>query len=103
MSTNVDVSGGGTRGRPIHFPPRQQPLNETPDETEPSYSYEEQSFLAYDREEDAVDEFHRQFAASSGAGGRHNNNNNNNNNNNQHNHNNQQLRIHHQHLQKYLT
>jgi len=78
-STNdeVDNSGGRrrlgigsikSRARPIHLPPR-QPLNETPDKTEPSNSYEEQSFLAYDREDDVVDEFHKQFAASSS--GRH--------------------------------
>jgi len=39
--------------RPIHAPPR-QPLNETPDESEPSYSYEENSFLASFEE----DKFH---------------------------------------------
>lgn len=59
------------RARPIHPPPL-KPLNKTPDETEPSYSYEERSFLAYDREDNVVDEFHRQFAAAS-CSGRHNN------------------------------
>lgn len=59
-----------SRPRPIHLPPR-QPLNEKPDATEPK-SYEEESFFAYDREDDVVDEFHRQFAASSSSSGRHN-------------------------------
>ena len=54
-----------SRPRPIHIPPR-HPLNETPDETEPSYSYEEKNFyLPYDNKEEVADEFHKRFAASS--------------------------------------
>jgi hypothetical protein len=57
-----------TRSRPIHIPPRQ--MNETPDETEPSYSYEEKNcFLAFDKEEEVVDAFHRRLAASSSSSG----------------------------------
>jgi hypothetical protein len=50
--------------RPIHTIHRD--LRETPDEAEPSFSYEQESFLG--REEDDVeDEFHRRLASNSRA------------------------------------
>ncbi|KAL3924001.1 MAG: hypothetical protein SGILL_001313 [Bacillariaceae sp.] len=70
-----------TKPRPIHTLHKR--LRETPDESEPSYSYEETSFLA-EREDDVEDEFHRRFLASTsrnngggGGGGVRNNNSNN--------------------------
>lgn len=63
--------GQKSRPRPIHIPPRH--MNETPDESEPSYSYEEKSFLAYDKEEEVaevVDKFHQRMAASGHRTGR---------------------------------
>ncbi len=57
-----------SRPRPIHMPPR-HPLNETPDETEPSYSYEEKSsYLPYDDKDEVADAFHKRFAATSSSG-----------------------------------
>lgn len=50
-----------TQPRPIHSSHNQ--IRDTPDETEPSYSYEETSFLAQ-KEDDVEDEFHRRFLAS---------------------------------------
>ena len=57
-----------TKPRPIHSLHKR--LRETPDESEPSYSYEETSFMA-EREDAVEDEFHRRFAAgtSRGSGG----------------------------------
>ncbi|KAL3919438.1 MAG: hypothetical protein SGILL_003752 [Bacillariaceae sp.] len=57
-----------TKPRPIHSLHKR--LRDAPDESEPSYSYEETSFLA-EREDAAEDEFHRRFAAgtSRGSGG----------------------------------
>lgn len=53
-----------SKPRPIHSAPRL--LRETPDEAEPSYSYEAETFLG--REEDDVeDEFHRRLASNSRA------------------------------------
>ena len=50
-----------SKPRPIHSAPRL--LRETPDEAEPSYSYEAETFLG--REEDDVeDEFHRRLASN---------------------------------------
>jgi hypothetical protein len=63
-----------SKPRPIHT--LHKPLREVPDESEPSYSYEETSFLAQ-KEDDVEDEFHRRFLASTT---------NNNNNNYQHQH-----------------
>jgi hypothetical protein len=65
-----------SRPRPIHHLHRE--IRSTPDEAEPSFSYEQESFLAA-REEDVEDEFHRRLAqqgtsrressGSQGAGG----------------------------------
>lgn len=55
-----------SKPRPIHT--LHKSLRERPDESEPSYSYEETSFLAQ-REDDVEDEFHRRVAAASGGGG----------------------------------
>jgi hypothetical protein len=60
--------------RPIHT--LHKPLRETPDESEPSHSYEETSFLAQ-KEDDVEDEFHRRFLASSSSSSNNNYNNNN--------------------------
>ena len=58
-----------SRPRPIHFP---RALRSTPDEAEPSFSYEQESFLG-GKEDLVEDEFHRRLAGSrretSGAGG----------------------------------
>ena len=48
-----------TRPRPIHSIHRE--IQDTPDEAEPSFSYERRSFLA-SQEEDMEDEFHRRLA-----------------------------------------
>jgi hypothetical protein len=58
-------------GRPIHTPPRD--LRDTPDEAEPSYSYEDSAFVG-GVEDDVEDEFHRRLASNtrrenSGGGG----------------------------------
>ncbi|KAG7343390.1 Miro domain containing protein [Nitzschia inconspicua] len=58
--------------RPIHSSHDQ--LRDTPDESEPSYSYEETSFLAQ-KEDDVEDEFHRRFMLSSTTNSSSNNNN----------------------------
>ena len=47
-----------SRPRPIHQPPRE--IRSTPDETEPSYSYEQKSFLPKS-EDEVEDEFHRRL------------------------------------------
>ena len=51
-----------SKPRPIHRPHRE--LRSTPDDAEPSYSYEQESFLG-GREIDVEDEFHRRLAAGS--------------------------------------
>jgi hypothetical protein len=50
-----------SKPRPIHSSPRV--LRSTPDEAEPSFSYEQESFLG-DKEVDVEDEFHRRLAGS---------------------------------------
>jgi hypothetical protein len=65
-----------SKPRPIHTP--HSHFRDTPDESEPSYSYEETSFMAQ-KEDDVEDEFHRRLAShhhhsSSGGGGGGNNN-----------------------------
>ncbi|VEU35608.1 unnamed protein product [Pseudo-nitzschia multistriata] len=69
-ATRAEMIQAGQRSRPqpIHAPPR-QPINTVPDESEPSYSYEEKSFLPLD-EEDAIDTFHRQIGNFVGRPGR---------------------------------
>ncbi len=66
----IQIAQTASRPRPIHMPPH--PLNETPDETEPSYSYEEKSsylpYDDYDDKDEVADAFHRRFAASSSSG-----------------------------------
>ena len=53
-----------SKPRPIHTTIHSRDLRLAPDESEPSYSYEQESFLP--REEDDVeDEFHRRLAGSS--------------------------------------
>lgn len=51
-----------SKPRPIHLIPRA--IQAVPDEAEPSFSYEQESFLST-KEEDAEDEFHRRLAAGS--------------------------------------
>jgi len=51
-----------SRPRPIHQPPRE--LRSTPAETEPSYSYEQESFLPKS-EDELEDEFYRRLNSSS--------------------------------------
>lgn len=51
-----------SKSRPIHNLHR--PLVSTPDEAEPSYSYEQESFLG-GREEDVEDDFYRRLGAGS--------------------------------------
>ena len=55
--------------RPIHQPPRE--IRNAPDETEPSFSYEQESFLPKS-EDEVEDEFHRRLTGTNfwrGGGG----------------------------------
>ena len=61
----IQIAQTASRARPIHIPPRQ--MNTTPDETEPSYSYEDSNFY-FPKEEEVADAFHKRFAASSSSG-----------------------------------
>jgi hypothetical protein len=51
-----------SKPRPIHVLARE--IRSSPDEAEPSFSYEQDSFLAA-KEDDAEDEFHRRLGGSS--------------------------------------
>jgi hypothetical protein len=51
-----------SRPRPIHQPPRE--IRSQPDEAEPSYSYEQESFLLGAREEAYEDDFHRRLQST---------------------------------------
>lgn len=50
-----------SRARPIHQPPRE--IRREPDETEPSFSYEQESFLPKS-EDEVEDEFHRRLTGT---------------------------------------
>lgn len=50
-----------SQARPIHQPPRE--IRHTPAETEPSYSFEQESFLPKS-EEDVEDEIHRRLTGT---------------------------------------
>lgn len=50
--------------RPRPFPALSRDLRETPDEAEPSYSYEDTAFMG-GVEDDEEDEFHRRLASTS--------------------------------------
>ena len=48
--------------RPIHQPHRE--IRSQPDDAEPSFSYEKESYLSGGREEDVEDDFHRRVSTS---------------------------------------
>jgi hypothetical protein len=62
-----NMNNNATRPRPIHLPGRE--IRSVPDDNEPSYSYEEKSFLAAGKEQDVEDEFHRRLHGSRHSGG----------------------------------
>ena len=61
------MNNNATRPRPIQQPGRE--IRSMPDDNEPSYSYEEKSFLAAGKEQDVEDEFHRRLHGSRHSGG----------------------------------